>query len=221
MNMMEKRSIIWLIMVLPVLFASCVAKKKYLEMEAGRLKAEQQVRELTAANNDKAERIKGLIADFEDIKGVLLASNALKDQYIDSLNTKVSDLSSKINEKSESLEEKDYAFEFEKRRLNNALVERDKKINELQEEIASLEKGIAQKTSEAEINSFNLKEAKGQTEKLNAEKKLQEEKLESLQKKINGLQAQIKALQEEAKEKDATITRLTNNVKLLKDQLGK
>ncbi|NOY96564.1 MAG: hypothetical protein GXO81_09340 [Chlorobi bacterium] len=218
---MGKRLIYWGVIILMVFLTSCVAKKKYLEMEAGRLKAEQEVRGLTAENNAKAKRIEVLIADFEEMKSNLLASNAIKDQYIDSLSAEIFNLTSNINRKSETLEEKDYAFEFEKRRLNNALVERDKKIKALQEKITGLENEIAEKISETELKSFDLKQAQNQASRLEGEIKIQEGKIESLQNRISSLQKEITTLQAAAKEKDAAITRLTNNVKLLKGQLGK
>ena len=58
-----------------VFFSSCVSKKKYLEMETGRLKAEDLSRQLTTENNAKATRIEALIADFERKKNELLERN--------------------------------------------------------------------------------------------------------------------------------------------------
>ena len=66
-------------------------------MQNGRLNAEEAARQLTDENNDKAKRIEALIADFETMKNEMMESNAIKDQYIDSLNTEVFGLNEKNN----------------------------------------------------------------------------------------------------------------------------
>jgi PBP1b-binding outer membrane lipoprotein LpoB len=52
---MTKKLSVLFITVFALFFTSCVSKKKFLSMEDGRLKAEQQVRQLTQENNARAE----------------------------------------------------------------------------------------------------------------------------------------------------------------------
>ncbi len=203
-----------------IFFSSCVAKKKYLEMEKGRLNAEQKVRELTTENNAKAERIKTILADYEKLKAELLGSNAVKDQYIDSLNKEVFILRSNISQKSETMEEKNYAFEFEKRRLNNTLVERDRRIKSMQAEITRLENNIKEKTITIEQGEFDLNEAKNELKVMEGLKQRQEESANALEGRLKKSQDEVAALKAQMKEKDAEITRLSNTVKLLKKELG-
>lgn len=55
-------------------------------MQTGRLKAEQQVWDLTNANNSKAQRIQELIADNEKLKRESQESITVKNQEISNLN---------------------------------------------------------------------------------------------------------------------------------------
>lgn len=219
--MLSKEKIIWLVVVIPLVLSSCVAKKKFLEMEAGRLKAEQKVRELDQANIDKSRRIDVLIADYESLKSEMLESNAIKGQYIDSLRKEMTLLSSDVNQTSETLEEKQYAFEFEKRRLNNVVSEKDNKILSLNNEVVRLKNEIREKTSVVSQKSFEISQQQSTISKLESEKLTQVNKLQENLEKLDQLQKIIAQLQAQIKEKDETITRLSNNVKLLKSQLGK
>ena len=75
---MYRKYFVIVISIVLVSLSSCVSKKKYLEMEAGRLKAEELSRKLDGENKAKAERIRTLIADYESMKNELMESNAMK-----------------------------------------------------------------------------------------------------------------------------------------------
>lgn len=129
---MNRRYLIILLATVAFSVSSCVSKKKYVEMESGRLKAEELSRKLDAENKDKAARIKTLIADFEAMKNELMESNAMKDQYIDSLKGEISNMMANLNKQTRSLEETSFNLDFEKQRLSNALESKDKNIQSLQ-----------------------------------------------------------------------------------------
>lgn len=203
-----------------VSFSSCVSKKKYLEMEAGRLKAEKLSQQLDEENNAKAARIKVLIADFEKMKNELMESNAIKDQYIDSLNGEIFTLTENLNTQKESLQETSFNLDFEQQRLNNALQEKEKSIGALQLEVSKLENEVTQKKSEIEKRNFDLGKAKDQTTVLEGKILTSDKKVVELQGQLNKAKAETVKLQEQIKTKDETITRLENNVKLLKKELG-
>ena len=217
---MKARSIIYILTLLPIVFSSCVAKKKYLEMEAGRLNAEQQVRDLTVENNAKAERLKVMIADFETLKSELLGSNAIKDQYIETLNKEIFSLKSNVNQSSESLEEKNYAFEFEKRRLNSIIQERDERIKTLEEDKSRLESLARERFTTIEQGKFDLKEKENELKVMEGLKNRQVELVTNLQTKAADLQKTINSLQAQMEDKNAEISKLSNQVKLLKSQIG-
>ncbi len=204
-----------------IVFSSCVSKKKFLEMQDGRLKAEELSRKLSDENNAKAERIKALIADFESMKNELLESNAIKDNYIDTLNRKIFLLNEDLNKREESLQETSFNLDFEKQRLTNALSSKDKTIKSLQAQVEELKTEVYNVSTVVNQKDFEIG-------KLNDKARVQDGKIAEGETKITELQSQLKKveadtkkLQSQLKEKDATIMRLENNVKLLKKEIGK
>jgi len=218
--MLRKISILFILFVF-VGFSSCVSKKKYLEMEAGRLKAEQLSQQLDKENNDKAARIEALIADFEKMKNELLESNAIKDHYIDSLNGDIFTLKENLNSQKESLQETSFTLDFEQQRLNNALKEKEKSNVALQSQVDQLENQISEKNSVIDQKNFDLGKAKDQIAVLEGKIQTGDKKTADLQAQLDKIKADVVKLQEQIKTKDETITRLENNVKLLKQELGK
>ncbi|NQU84936.1 MAG: hypothetical protein HQ541_04175 [Mariniphaga sp.] len=217
---MNSKPIVWILASTLLIFTSCVAKKKYLAMEAGRLNAELQVRDLTAENNAKKQRIEAMIIDFEELKNELLESNAIKDQYITTLNNEISTLQSNVSLTTETLEEKDYAFEFEKRRLNNTITERDTKIRQLENELESWKNTAFNQSSEIDSKNFELRQEKDKVTLLEGEKNVQQLKIENLDSALKTIQDEISNLNSQIKEKDAEILKLKNNVKVLKGEIG-
>jgi len=217
--MFQKYCIVVLSLFLFV-FTSCVAKKKFLEMQDGRLKAEELSRKLNEQNNEKAVRIEALIEDFEKMKNELMQSNAQKDHYIDSLNSQVFALTEALNRQQESLQETSFNLDFEKQRLTNAINSKDRTIGSLQTKVKELENSVSNKNSLIDQKNFDINRQKDEINLLEGKLQAGEKNLGELNEKLNKVQANIASLQSQIKKKDATITRLENNVKLLKKQLG-
>ena len=144
--MVRKISILFIGAIL-ITFSSCVSKKKYIEMETGRLKAEELSRKLDEENKSKALRIEGLIADFESMKNELMENNAIKDHYIDSLNGEIFSLAENLETQMESLKKSSFTLDFEQQRLTDALKEKDKSIAALHSQTERLEAEISTKNS--------------------------------------------------------------------------
>lgn len=218
---MPKKHVILFVTVISLLFTSCVSKKKFLEMQTGRVKAEESVRRLTDENNKRTQQIEALIADFETMKNELMESSAIKDQYIDSLNKEVFILDEKMKHQSESLQETSFTLDFEKQRLTNAIESKDKTIESLESEINRLENEIQSKSSAIDQKNFDMNVLNEKVALLETEKKSGETKLAGLTADLEKVKAETTKLQVLIKDKDATIQRLENNVKLLKGELGK
>ncbi len=215
-----KRYSILIFSAILIVFTSCVSKKKYLEMESGRLKAEEYSRQLNEENNAKAARIEALIADFESMKNELLESNAIKDNYIDSLNSKIFILNENLNMQKESLQETNFNLDFEKQRLTNALSTKDKTIESLQSEVAGLEIEVSNINTVIDQKNFEIGKMKDQAKVLEGKIQTGDNKLTGLQGQLKKVKAETDKLQAELKKKDATISKLENNVKLLKKEMG-
>ena len=217
---MSKKYIVLFVFVLSLMFTSCVSKKKFLEMQDGRLKAEALSRQLDEANKAKANRIEVLIKDFEFMKNDLLESNAIKDHYIDSLNGQIYLLSDNLSLQKESLQETSFNLDFEKQRLTNAIQAKDRTIGSLQSKIDQLESTISAKNSVIDQKNYDIGQLKEQTKVLEGKIQTGENSLGKLQQQLEKSKADATKIQSQLNEKDATISKLQNQVKLLKDQIG-
>lgn len=210
-----------LLFILSGLFMhSCVSKKKFVEMQDGRLKAEQQVRQLTEETNYRASRIEALIADFEEMKNELLESNAMKDQYIDSLNTEISRLNELLTLQKESLQETSFSFGFEQQRMKDNLENKDANILALRSQVDNLEQEISDQSSVIDDKNFQLNLQKDEISALESKVNQVEQQREQLQQELQKVKTETENLKAEIEEKDAAIARLQNNVNLLKKELG-
>jgi len=202
-------------------FSSCVSKKKFTEMQSGRLKAEEQVMKLTDENNYKDSRIEALISDFENMKNELLESNAIKDQYIDSLNNEMFAVRETLARQKESLQQTSFNYGFERQRMIEELKVKDNTISSLNARIESLDKEISRQSSLIDDKNLQLQVLGDRLNSLQGEKERAEQQGVELQEKLNQVQDEIKKLNAVISEKDQTITRLQNNVNLLKRELGR
>lgn len=216
--MLNKFSFAILLVVL--IFSSCVSKKKFLEMQSGRTQAEEQVRQLTEENNTKAARIEAMIEDYEQMKNELLENNALKDNYIDSLNTEIFALNEELQEQQESLQETSFTLDFEKQRLTNALASKDRTINQLEAQIDELENDVSSRSSLIDQKNYDIGLMEDKILQLQGQIKEKDNELEGLQNELQSVKEQVINLNAQLEEKDKTITKLENNVKLLKNELG-
>ncbi len=217
---MTRKYFILIFSVVLIAFTSCVSKKKYLEMEAGRLKAEKLSQQLTDENNAKATRIEVLIADFESMKNGLLENNAIKDHYIDSLNSEISILAENLNKEQESLQKTSFNLDFEKQRLTAALNSSEKSIKALQTKVEQLETEVSNVNTVVDQKNFEIGLKNDQTKVMEGKIQAGNNKLTLLQTELDKVKAETGKLQAQIKEKEATILKLENNVKLLKKEIG-
>ena len=218
--MIQKYAIVLIVFSLFAI-TSCVSKKKYVEMEAGRLKAEKLASQLDKENNDKAARIQALIADFESMKNELLENNAVKEQVIDSLKGTIFELSENLEAQKNVLQRTSTDLNFEQRRLNDELEEKSRNIVNLEKEITRLENEVSEKNDQIDQKNFDLGKLKDEAIIQTGKIQTGDQKLVELQKQLDKLKTDVSNLQKQITDKDETILRLENNVKLLKNELGR
>jgi chromosome segregation ATPase len=218
---MKTNRLILLITICALSLSSCVSKKKFVEMETSKLRAEDRVRELTNENEAQANRIEELIAEFEKMKQDLLNSNAQKDEMIGKLNGQINMLNSNVKEKDATIEEKLYAFEYEKRRMDEEMQKSRDAQTALQNKNAGLAQELSNAKSELADLRFNLTRQSDDAKRLNDQLKLKDQRFEEQGAILLKLQNEIDKLKAQGQEKDQTIERLTNNVNLLKRELSK
>ncbi len=218
MSMCQKKYILVLMMLI-VSLSSCVSKKKYLEMESKKLSAEGQVRQLKKENADMQTRIKTMIADYEQIRAELLANNAQKDQLIVNLQGQINQVKNSAAEKNSNMEDKLYAFQYEKRQLQNQIDAKDEEIKAMNARARELATQLGNSQNELNNIKFNYNNTNKELERLQGKLSGADEISSEQQAKINKLNEQISSLKKQSATKDKTIEKLENNVKLLKDQL--
>lgn len=192
---------------------ACVSKKKYLEMEGYKNRAESRVVVLT-------KEVADLKQEFNSYNNKFNYNNAEKDMMIDSLAKEIAALNSDILSSTESIEDQTFSFQVEKRRLNQMLADKDREIRNLQRASKALNIKVEDlQTKVFDLNS-DLKAAQNQvgvSESLVAQ---QENKVERLMGQLSKQRDQLAALQNELAGKDEKINALSNQVKLLKSQFG-
>ena len=218
---MKTNRLVLLIIISAMSLSSCVSKKKFVEMESSKLRAEQRVRELTGENEAKASRIGTMIADFEKMKQELMGSNAKKDQLISDLAAKINALNSNVKEKDATIEEKLYAFEFEKRQMKEALRKSRDSVSVMQNKNSSLSGEVNSLKSDLSSLRFDYDRQKDDMQRLRAQATLNDRKYEEQAARLARLDDEIRKLKAAMQEKDDTIERLKNNVALLKKELAK
>lgn len=217
---MKGKGAVLLVLSVVLVMTSCVSKKKFVEMETGRLKAEELSRKLDGENKDKAARISTLIADFEAMKNELMESNAIKEQHIDSLKTELGTLLTDLNKQTRSLEETSFNLDFEKQRLTNAIEVKDQNLLKLQAQVEKMEAQMDEKDQAVEEKTFEINKLNDQATMLQSQINSGETGLQKLQADLEKAKGAASKLQEDLKDKDAQITKLQNQVNLLKKELG-
>lgn len=196
-----------------------VSKKKYLEMESLKLRAEKQVRQLTQENAAMQKRVQTMIADYETIKSDMLATNAHKDQLIANLHKQMNTISSSAAEKNSNMEDKVYAYEYEKRQLQSKIEGYQKNIQALTAKNETTAQQLSQAQSSLANVQFSADKKGAEIERLNQQIKANGNTASKYQAQLDGLNTEIDALKKVSAEKDQTIKRLQNNVDLLKKEL--
>jgi len=210
-----------MIIICALSLSSCVLKKKFVEMESSKLRAENRVRELTSENEAQASRIEEMITEFEKMKQELLSSNAQKDEMIGKLNGQINLLNSNVKEKDATIEEKLYAFEYEKRRTAEELEISKNAQTSLQNKNTSLAQELSAAKNELADLRFNLSRQNDDSKRLNEQIKLKEQRFEEQSAVLLKLQEETDKMKAQLREKDQIIERLNNNVNLLKKELSK
>ncbi len=200
---------------------SCVSKKKFLDMQGMKTRAEARVAKLTGENNDKEALIESLYGQFNQMKNELLESNAQKDTHIDSLSKSIVGLHSSASEKDATLEEKLFAFKYEKRQYNETIRSLEQKNSGLNKQLEVLGKQVKQLNEQLTAKNFELNKHSDEKIRLDNQLEVKKNEMVQLEKNITACKNEITSLKKTMAQKEQEIKRLNNNVKLLKSQLGK
>ncbi len=217
---MIRKSFILLFAVSSLFYnSSCVSKKKYIEMSNAKFQADQKIADLNTVVSGKNQRIETMIADFTQMKNELMESNAIKNQYIDSLSGELNKLAKTVNLKESVIGEKQSSFEFEKRQLLEDVANQKKLAGQKQQEIIQLSDENKELNDAKTQLTFDLNREKSERLALQNNLNARESNIGELNGELSKLKNEVANLKKQNAEKNETINRLENNVKLLKKEI--
>lgn len=217
--MIRKTTVLLLVSSVLLFSTSCVTKKKYLALDSAKRISDTKVVELNALVGARNQRIEKMIADFEQMKNELMESNAIKNQYIDSLAGEVNKLAKDVDVKESAIGEKLNSFEFEKRQLTEDLAEQKQLNGKKQVELNQLSGEIQKLKDELSQLTFDLTREKDEKQILLGNQSGRDAKITEMIAATDKLKSEIQNLKKQLSDKNATITRLENNVLLLKKEI--
>lgn len=217
--MIRKTTVLLLVSSVLLFSSSCVTKKKYLALDTAKRLSDTKVAELNALVGARNQRIEKMIADFEQMKNELMESNAIKNQYIDSLAGEVNKLAKDVDVKESAIGEKLNSFEFERRQLTEDLAEQKQLNGKKQVELNQLSGEIQKLKDELSQLTFDLTREKDEKQILLGNQSGRDAKITEMTAATDKLKSEIQNLKKQLSDKNATITRLENNVLLLKKEI--
>lgn len=207
--------------VVILLGQSCVSKRKYLEMEQGKIRAANRVLTLTTTVDSLNHLTRNIRSEFNKMQNELRQSNAVKDTYIDSLNVITDRLTSNVAKVNADMSDKIYAFESEKRQLKAAIVQRDQQIDNLNNQITEGESQVKELKKKLGDLRFDLNNQKDATQAKVNQIEVVQNQLKETKTQLKKAQSEIASMQNEMDKKNAELKKLRNNVILLKKELTK
>ncbi|MGF7140270.1 hypothetical protein [Roseimarinus sediminis] len=197
-----------------LILSSCVAKKKFVAMEASRNRAQSRVLELT-------QQLKQWEGEFNSIKKDFHYNDVQKQSVIDSLQAEINDLNQSINSTMQNSEDRVNTFQVEKRRLNQMLAEKDRELSVRQKALD--ESRIQLEALKDKVNSLSTDKQSNalRLNKLEEEKVADEAQLSALNKELDSMKKQLDEARHTIASRNEELNVLRNQVKLLKEELAK
>ncbi|PKQ62281.1 hypothetical protein BZG02_13275 [Labilibaculum filiforme] len=215
--------------MLPLFLFSCVvSKKKYEELEYAKRRSDAKVVALDSENSKKGKYITELnskldqtLAEYNEMKNSMSESNAMKNTKIDVLSTELMGLASDTTELQvklmQTLDKYNAALS-----LND---ENNLKISELLKQIEGLKLESSQLTQDLKTAGvdadWEMRKLTNEIKKNSELVSLKDKEMENLKAEIIEKDGKLNWLRKVKEENEATIEKLTNQVKLYKKEYEK
>lgn len=226
---LQKTRTVMLILLIPMVFGSCVvSKKKYEELSYAKRRSDAKVGLLTKENKNKDGEINDLngrldktLAEFNEMKNSMAESNAMKTSEIDALSGELMGLSSDTTELRVRLTQT--LEQFQRAKENN--VEHLSLISQLRQRIKVLvsdSTSMAQEVRKVKVNA-DWSKRKIAKDKLRFSDllKAKEAELSALSKELEDYKGKASWLRKVNLKNKEEIERLTNQLNLYKRELNK
>lgn len=225
----SKPGVLILTMMVPLFLGSCVvSKKKYEELEYAKRRSDAKVRVLSKENKKQESQISGLnsrldktLAEYNEIKNSMAESNAMKTSEIDALSSELMGLASDTTQLKERLVETldKYMMAKEKISKNLALISTlEGRINSLVADSSVMAKDL----KEIKINvDWEKKKMESEKSKTLTQVKQKQAQIETLKKELEVYHGKAQWLRKVNTKNEEEIERLSNQLKLYKNELDK
>lgn len=205
--------------IIAVAFASCVSKKKYVELESRKKKSDQRVVSLKKELSSTQKELKNRTAEFDKIREDLEYSNVQMLSKVDEVSEKMTKKAQENQKLSGELEDQLYSYKNENRQLSDKIGSLDKKLDRYKEQLTLLKKDLEAKSSELIEVKYALNNEKDKLSLLNQKVNTNDDKVKTLKDQSAKLSKTVASLKGQIVKKNEEIERLKNNVKLLKKQI--
>ena len=212
-NLLNRNRFILLLIIFSALLSSCVTKKKYLEMEAYKNRAEERILVLT-------KNVADLKEEFDAYSYKFQYNNSEKDLLIDSLSGVIVDLNSDLSSKAENIEDQIFSFQVEKRRLNQLLAEKDREIRQLQRSSETMKISFDDLQNEIADLKIDIRNAESSSASVQRQVDQKQRDIDRLNGQLEKQTAQMADLRKQISAKEDEIKVLQNQVKVYKNQFG-
>ncbi|QZT36250.1 hypothetical protein K5X82_13355 [Halosquirtibacter xylanolyticus] len=205
--------------ILAIGLASCVSKKKYVELETRKKKSDQRVVTLKKELSSTQKELKDRNVAFDQIREDLEYSNTKMLSKVDEVADKMAMESQKNQEISGELEDQLFSYKNENRQLSSTISQMNEDIAKYKSDIKIFKKSLEAKNSELIEVKYALNNEKDKAVVLNNKISSNDDKMMALEQKRAALTKSISSLKSQIKSQNEEIERLKNNVKLLKKQI--
>ena len=206
------------ILMVVLLFSSCVSKKKYEELARAKRSGDREIVNLQSDKKSLSAELLQLKEEFNAVRYQLTESNAVKDRKIDELYIKLRQLETKESELKSNLQDVAEQAKVAEQNTNSQLVALENRVKMISAERDSLKKQMTTLKTDLEWDNRKLS---NEIDVVKSNIEFKDKEIVRLEKEIVSLKNQLANSMKSLSQRKQEVEKLTNQVKLLKKELAK
>lgn len=214
---MIMKKYVFVAIITSLCLSSCVSKKKFDELALAKIEADENIENLNSSNKTLDEKLNSMTEEYNAIRYKLTYSNAQKDSYIDSLTHITQNMQTEQVVLKAEIEENN-------NKLTNVSSTRQKQIQNLELKISKIEnekKDLVEKIRKIQTDSkFNLEKKANEVITINEKLKAKDIEITKLEKEVDVHKSKAAWLRKVNSNIKKEVSKLNNQVKLLKKAIS-
>lgn len=214
---MIMKKYVFVAIITSLCLSSCVSKKKFDELALAKIEADENIENLNSSNKTLDEKLNSMTEEYNAIRYKLTYSNAQKDSYIDSLTHITQNMQTEQVVLKAEIEENN-------NKLTNVSSTRQKQIQNLELKISKIEnekKDLVEKIRKIQTDSkFNLEKKANEVITINEKLKAKDIEINKLEKEVDVHKSKAAWLRKVNSNIKKEVSKLNNQVKLLKKAIS-